>query len=60
MGALDIMKEVGKKWQKLTEEERDYFKQKADRDKFRYLKDQEAFYAEVERIAKFSTSVPAS
>jgi hypothetical protein len=37
MGALQVMQEVGKKWQMLTEEERGYFKIKADKDKVRYL-----------------------
>jgi hypothetical protein len=48
MGALQVMQEVGKKWQALTAEERLYFKQKADRDKVRYLTEQRAFYDEVE------------
>lgn len=46
------MQEVGKKWQALTPEERHYFKQKADRDKVRYLTEQKAFYDEVEKIGK--------
>ena len=37
MGALQVMQEVGKQWQALTNEERQYFKEKADRDKVRYL-----------------------
>ena len=46
------MQEVGKKWQALTQEERLYFKMKADRDKVRYLDEQRAFYDEVEQIGK--------
>ncbi len=46
------MQEVGKKWQALTHEERQYFKEKADRDKVRYLTEQRAFYDEVEKIGK--------
>lgn len=34
----------------MTEGERKYFKDKADRDKVRYLNEQRAFYDEVERI----------
>ena len=34
----------------MTEEERKYFKEKADRDKVRYLDEQRAFYDEVEKI----------
>jgi len=50
MGALQVMQEVGKQWQALTPEQRKYFKDKADRDKVRYLDEQRAFYDEVERI----------
>lgn len=46
------MQEVGKKWQALTAEERQYFKMKADHDKVRYLQEQRAFYDEVEKIGK--------
>lgn len=46
------MQEVGKKWQALSEEERNYFKIKADKDKVRYLDEQRAFYDEVEKIGK--------
>jgi hypothetical protein len=31
------MQEVGKQWQAMTNEKRKYFKQKADKDKLRYL-----------------------
>ena len=39
LGALDIMKEVGKLWQKLLTEPQGtkYFQEKADKDKKRYL-----------------------
>ena len=50
MGALQVMQEVGKQWQALTKEHKRYFKEKADRDKVRYLKEQKAFYDEVEKI----------
>lgn len=33
-------------------DEKLYFKQKADKDKLRYLKEQEAFYDEVEKIGQ--------
>ena len=52
MGALQVMQEVGKKWQILTSDERLYFKMKADTDKVRYLHEQRAFYDEVEKIGK--------
>ena len=50
MGALQVMQEVGKQWQALSSEERNYFKNKADTDKVRYLEEQKAFYDEVQRI----------
>ncbi len=50
MGALQVMQEVGKQWQGLSEEQRNYFKEKADKDKVRYLHEQKAFYDEVEKI----------
>ena len=46
------MQEVGKKWQALADDERKYFKMKADHDKVRYLTEQRAFYDEVEKIGK--------
>jgi len=36
----------------MTKEERKYFKDKADRDKVRYLDEQRAFYDEVEKIGQ--------
>lgn len=50
MGALQVMQEVGKQWQALSSKERNYFKNKADTDKVRYLEEQKAFYDEVQRI----------
>lgn len=44
------MQEVGKQWQSMTEEQRKYFKEKADRDKVRYLIEQKAYYDEVEKV----------
>ena len=52
MGALQVMQEVGKQWQGLSEEQRNYFKEKADKDKVRYLHEQKAFYDEVEKIGQ--------
>jgi hypothetical protein len=36
----------------MTSEERKYFKDKADKDKVRYLDEQREFYDEVERIGQ--------
>lgn len=54
MGALDVMKEVGKKWQNMSTDERDYFQKKADRDKIRYVKEQTAFFGEIEKIGELN------
>ena len=56
LGALDIMKRVGERWQYLQKKENGvkYFQDKADQDKMRYLKEQKEFYDEVERIHKQS------
>lgn len=50
MGALIVMKHVGSRWQNMTDKEREYFQDKADVDKIRYLKEMKEFYDEVERI----------
>ena len=36
----------------MTKDQRKYFKDKADRDKIRYLDEQKAFYDEVEKIGQ--------
>lgn len=46
-----MMQEVGRKWQSMGEEERAYFKRKADNDKHRYLEEQRRFYAEVAKVS---------
>ena len=50
MGALEVMQEVGRAWQSMTEADRKYFKDKADNDKHRYLAESRKFYDEVARI----------
>lgn len=50
MGALHVMKEVGYAWQSMTAADRQYFQDKADKDKIRYLREQKQYYDEVERI----------
>lgn len=52
MGALEVMQEVGRAWQSMTENDRKYFKDKADKDKNRYLKESRTFYDEVARIGE--------
>ena len=50
MGALNVMKQVGYEWQNITEEKKQYFQNKADTDKARYIRQMAEFYDEVERI----------
>ncbi|TNV85032.1 hypothetical protein FGO68_gene4044 [Halteria grandinella] len=57
MGALQVMQEVGKQWQSMSEEDRNYFKVKADQDKVRYLDDQRAYYDEVQKIGQQNGTV---
>lgn len=52
MGALMVMKEVGRAWQAMVETDRKYFKDKADNDKHRYLAESRRFYDEVSRIGE--------
>ncbi len=55
MGALMVMKEVGRAWQSMSETDRKYFKDKADNDKHRYLAESRKFYDEVSRIGEKNT-----
>lgn len=54
MGALHVMKEVGYAWQRIKKNphERQYFQDKANNDKGRYVDEQRNYYDEVERIGK--------
>ena len=52
MGALEVMQEVGRAWQSMTETDRKYFKDKADNDKHRYLAESRTFYDEVARVGE--------
>ncbi len=55
MGALMVMKEVGRAWQSMSDVDRKYFKDKADNDKHRYLDESRKFYDEVSRIGEQNT-----
>lgn len=60
MGALIVMKHVGSQWQNLTDKDRQYFQDKADLDKLRYLKEMKEFYDEVQRIGDRMGTVRSS
>ena len=49
-GALEVMQEVGRAWQSISDTDKKYFKEKADNDKHRYLAESRKFYDEVARI----------
>lgn len=50
MHVLEIMKQVGKQWQNLTDEERKVYQDKADEDKIRYRNELKAFESEVDKL----------
>lgn len=46
------MKEVGKKWQSITKNELDYFKEKSKIDMLRYKKEHTMFICEINELRK--------
>ena len=50
MHVLEIMKQVGHKWQNLNEFERKEYQDKADADKIRYRKELKDFEKEVDGL----------
>lgn len=50
MHVLDIMKQVGIKWQNLTPEEKKLYQDKADADKLRYRRELKDFEKEVDKL----------
>ena len=40
------------RWQTLTNDDKHYYKSKADQDKLRYLKESKYYYDEVEKLGK--------
>ena len=55
MGALEVMQEVGRAWQSISDADKKYFKEKADNDKHRYLAESRKFYDEVARVGQASS-----
>ena len=49
--ALEVMKEVGQRWQNLTEQEKQLYEDKANRDKKRFKKDLAKFEKEIEDMS---------
>jgi len=50
MNALDVMKEVGKRWQNITQEDKDYFQALADKDKERFKRENQQYMRDLETL----------
>ena len=50
MPALQIMKEVGREWQELSDEGRQFFQSKADLDKIRFRKEKSLFESKMRKL----------
>lgn len=57
MNALDVMKEVGRRWQNISEEDKAYYQALADKDKERFKKENQQYMKELEQLdSKLKTS----
>jgi uncharacterized protein (UPF0305 family) len=52
MNALDVMKEVGRRWQAISKENKDYFQALADKDKERFKKENQQYLKDLEALDK--------
>lgn len=50
MNALDVMKEVGRRWQSIAEEDKGYFQAMADKDKDRFKRENQQYMKELEEL----------
>lgn len=50
MNALDVMKEVGRRWQSITEEDKKYYQEQADKDKERFKRENQQYMKELEML----------
>lgn len=50
MNALDVMKEVGRRWQSITVSDKEYFQSMADKDKERFKKENQHYMKELEQL----------
>jgi hypothetical protein len=57
MGALEVMKEVGISWQSMINDDRQYFQDKADKDKIRYIREMNTFVKRIEEVAEANPDV---
>lgn len=57
MNALDVMKEVGRRWQSISVEDKSYYQALADKDKERFKKENQQYMKELEQLdSKLKTS----
>lgn len=52
MNALDVMKEVGKRWQSIEKENKDYYQKLADKDKERFKRENQQYMKDLETLDK--------
>lgn len=57
MGALEVMKEVGIRWQSMDNDSRQYFQDKADKDKIRYIREMNTFVKRIDDVADANPDV---
>ena len=50
MNALDVMKEVGRRWQSIDPEDKKYFQAQADKDKDRFKRENQQYMKELEQL----------
>jgi len=50
MNALDVMKEVGRRWQSIIPEDKKYFQTQADKDKERFKRENQQYMKELEQL----------
>lgn len=50
MNALDVMKEVGRRWQSITDEDKNYYQALADKDKERFKRENQQYMKELEQL----------
>lgn len=50
MNALDVMKEVGRRWQSISDEDKSYYQSLADKDKERFKRENQQYMKELEQL----------
>lgn len=50
MNALDVMKEVGRRWQNITPEDKNHYQELANRDKERFKRENQQYLKELDQL----------